>query len=92
MRGDERRALELLDRVEHRVGPARGRDALPARQEPREHGGLDRFDLTPQLGERDAAEHAQHVRRRSIRAVCRRAKFAFEQTAPAVSRINSLPR
>jgi hypothetical protein len=56
----ERRALELFDGVEQRIGALPPLDdALPGGAEPAEHGLVDRFDLVPQLGERSPAQQAQ---------------------------------
>ena len=58
----QRRALQLLDRVEQRVGAAPPPDdPLPRRREPAEHRLIDRLDLVAQLGERAAPQHAQHA-------------------------------
>src|SRR5438874_11748401 len=46
----ERRALQLLDRVEQRVSAVTTpHDALPRRREAAEHGLIDRLDLVAQL-------------------------------------------
>ena len=59
----DRDALELLDRLDERVGAApAAADALPRGEEPHERGGVDRLDLVAQRGERAAPQRAEHAR------------------------------
>ena len=68
----KRRALQLFDRIEQRVGAAPPLDdSLPGRREPAEHRLIDRLDFVAQLGERAPPQHAAARRRRSTRARCR---------------------
>ena len=70
----QRRALQLLDRVEQRVeAAARPHHALPHRRQPPQRVGLDRLDLAPQPRERSLAQRAEHARTRTTRGACRRA-------------------
>ncbi len=81
----DRRALQHLNDVDERIGPAalarqptrrrgiRTRNAVPCRQEAREHLLLDRLDLAPQRGERASSDLSQHL---DV------APFAFDAVGP----------
>ena len=61
-RGDQRRALQLLDAVEQRVeAPTLARHALPGHRQPAQCFGLDRLDLLAQPRQRALAQGPQHV-------------------------------
>ncbi len=78
----QRRALQLLDGVEQRVGAIPPLDdPLPRRRETAEHRLIDRLDLVAQLGERAAAQHAQHAGVRPLTPRTARPELALDQTA-----------
>ena len=70
-RGRNRHARQLVDHLrqslDRRLAPDRGRrladrpDALPGRQEPRQHDLIDRLHFPPKPGQRSAPQLAQHI-------------------------------
>ena len=85
-RGDERHALQLLDRVEQRVEPAaRAADAVPRGEESAEHGRLDRLDLLSQPRQRSSANACAALRHRTTRVRARPAGTRLRPCGPRPS-------
>ena len=79
-RRGQRRALQLLDRVEQRIGAVPPlHHAVPRRHEAAEHRVIDRLDLVAELGERAAPQHAQHAGVGPFPLGAARAELALDQ-------------
>ena len=78
-RGD-RRPLQLLDRVEQRIGTVPAlRDSLPGRRKPSEHGLIDRLHFVPQLRERAPPDQTEDARVGPFAAAPSGPELAFDQ-------------
>ena len=89
----KRRALQLLDGVEQRVGAAPPLDdALPGGGEPAEHRLIHRLDLVAQLGERAPPKQAQHARVGPLPLDASGPEPALEQAALRRSVASAAPR
>ena len=81
-RGDQRRALQLLDASSSASRPARRPcQPVPGGEEAAEHVRLDRLHLLAQRGERTAADDAQHVGVAPLAALAARPELAFDDAA-----------
>ena len=80
----QRRALQVLDRVQQGIQAAPGLDdALPARDQPGEHGLLDWLNLLPKPCERFPANSPQHLRIAPLAMHAARAKTALDDAPQA---------
>ncbi len=79
-RGRDRRPLQVLDRIEQRVeAAALPREALPRRDQTRQHGRIDWLDLLAQLCERAPPDRLQDLRVAPFPARAAGPELALEQ-------------